>query len=387
MLNTKLSRLLQLFLLLCTISIYAMENFYKGEKTSIAMDESDYDSDSEDEEEYVYSGLPNLCFDTERDKEYFVLSRGIHFSPSKFDKEQRSNLKKRDLTLQPIYSSAAYDLAKKELTDFENLESVGKYAEVIKKLISDLSPEERNKFQELYSNEYDGFHDQLGNENDKTFKKFTSKKNPQISTSEGLWHSGKYAAGLKSLGKKVGHLLPKYDESGKPKHPYLGKIFVILVEAAESEKKLDPYFVIYGYANRHIKVNNRPSKNILAEREVSFSGFIPGKCVVFSKNIRVPSLEKYKKYYEEKYGISEKSFETHKKNIANFAKFRDFKKTGSGQAFIEKIVEVGGKKLQSHIEESCKKKGITLVYKGLDGKSASELASTKEATEWRSKNL
>ena len=268
-----------------------------------------YDSDSEDERDYQYHGLPHLRLSQRQGTRCLAVSRGIHFSSTSFDKPQRSHMRRADESGWPIYASAAYDMAGVPLGSQTDLDRVQAMAMRIREMIAGLPPEKRNEFQELYSNSYDAFHKKLGKPDPKgIFAQFTSQKNPQVSTSETFLHGARYAAGMKYLGAGIEKLDPEYDGRGKPRHPYLGKLYIMLVDEART-RELEPYFVVWAHANAYIKISEHYSKNVLVEREVSFPGLIPGECVVLSTPVRVPSFAgEYKTWYADKYGISKRVF-------------------------------------------------------------------------------
>ena len=328
---------------------------------NISLEETSYDSDSENEEGYQYNGYESLEIGQNEGPNSIICYRGIHFDKTKITKNQRSQMRRQTLPGQPIYSSAVYDLSDTNPMDqqanHQILSEIGNY---VKKQITNLE-KARHPFQQKYTNNYDGFHKSL-NEKKEIFGNFKSSKNPQVSSSESFRHAGKYAFGLKFLGMAAEKLDPEYNSNGKPKHPYLGKIYIILVDTSEVQD-LDPYFVVHGHANNFIKISTHFSNDILSEREVSFPGFIPGKYVVFQTAVRVPSfLGEYKQYYLEKYGISERSFKVRKGKIKKGEK--TLKTTVKD--LIEKIIQYTSQKLEKHVKKQCLIKNINIVYKDLD---------------------
>lgn len=338
-----------------------------------------YDSDSEDEQGYTYQGLPHLAIpDNKRGTVCIPLSRGIHFSPSKFIRHQRSQLRKANDAGKEIFSSAAYDLAGQPL-DSENKRAVQEKAIKIRDQIKQLPPPARNLFQEIYSNQYDGFHRRLGTDSDGgIFKQFESKKNPQVSTSEDFFHAEKYASGYKFLGTGVESLDPAYDASGKPRHPYLGKLFAILVSANQIDE-LAPYFVVHGHAHDDITVFDHFRKNVLSEREVALPGLIPGDCVVLSVALRVPSFKGgYKPWYEEKFGMSKSSYLRRQKLLAAGKKTIE-------PLLMDVILPHIARKMKEHIANECAAKNIQLVYKQLDGSLGQTVPSLVNATDYKNR--
>jgi len=158
---------------------------------------------------------------------------------------------------------------------------------------------------------------------------------------------------------------PKYDESGKPKHPYLGKIYVLVVNTSEIEE-LDPCFVVYEYTNNP---DSRFGYLKVYDREVAFPGFVPGRNVAFSKTLRVPSFSgEYKSYYEQKYGINEYKFKYIKEQLAR-------NNVECVKSLIDDISKFTTKKLREHIDRECWSNEIKIVYKGIDGGFSSESPS------------
>lgn len=341
---------------------------------------NEYDSDSEDEEGYTYQGLPELTFaDQIAGKSFIPLARGIHFSPSYFKKQQRSALRKENDAGKDVYCSAAYDQAKIALGSQDEQGLVKKEALKIRDTITKLG-DKRHRFQQVYSNQYDTFHKNLGTKTENgIFKKFKSKKNPQVSTAEDFFHATKYASGLKFLGSNIVSLDPEYDKEGKPKHPYVGKLSVILLDT-DNIAQAAPYFVVHGHANNNISIYTHFSNDILAEREVSFPGLVEGKHVVLSVPIRVPSFNgDYKDYYQEKYGISERSYKYRKTQMKNGT--FDTKKL-----LLKIILPHLSELLKNHLKTVCESNNAHLVYKKLDGSFGSSLPSLVNAKEAGKKN-
>lgn len=339
---------------------------------------SRYDSDSEDEKGYTYRGLPALTIpENKRGKKCVVLSRGIHFSPSTFDRRKRSQMRKANDAGKDIFCSAAYDLAEQPL-DSNDTKKVKEKAIEIRDQITQMPEDDRNTFQQIYSNNYDGFHNRLGTDSDDgIFEEFESNKNPQVSTSEDFIHPGKYASGHKFLGKDIESLDPDYDQSGKPKHPYLGKLFAILISEAQIAE-FDPYFVVYGHANDYVTISSHFSKNVLSEREVSFAGLIPGDCVALSIPLRVPSFKgEYKSWYEEKFGISKSSYLRRQKLI------KDGNQDTVKSLLMDVILPHMAEKMKAHIESQCAAQQIRLVHKQLGGSFGQTLPALANATDYK----
>ena len=95
MLKFRFYTLFFLFSSLCSMQI--IQPMHNGDVDALAGDlgalnlQDTYYSDSEDEAGYTYPGIPPLVIGEEKlGKECTPLVRGIHFSPSKFDREEIS---------------------------------------------------------------------------------------------------------------------------------------------------------------------------------------------------------------------------------------------------------------------------------------------------------
>jgi hypothetical protein len=325
-----------------------------------------YDSDSEDEYGYEYRGDRPLCFRGKKNCKALIFFRGIHFLPSIFSKKERSNARKIFEMGMPIFSLASYKRSQSKCTDRytkgESQDLVSISLKMRDRIIN--FKNRRDKFQHLYINSYNKFIEQF-------------KCNPIVSTSEIFRPCGKYAYGTKFSANGIKKLRPEYDKNGKPKHPYLGKVYVMLVADGDVEK-LGGYFVVHAHKNKRIKVSCHFSNNILSEREVSFPGFIPGNCVVFEKPVRLPSFSgEYKKYYAQKYGITKRSFKIIQGKLQKDLDKTDpeapRKKLATVDNLITKVIEHTAEMLKNHIEKECREKNIEIVYKSFDNGFSPEL--------------
>ena len=369
------SMVLMIFFTVCCAMV--MNNLFSAQPDAVGVVvPADYDSDSEDEAGYVYHGLGHLTIPEGMGERCLAVMRGVHFSPASLSKQQRSHMRKTSQAGQTIFSSAAYDVAHKPLGSIDADGSVQAAATSTREKIKGLPEAKRHVFQELYSNNYDGFHNRLSKPDPQgIFSQFTSQKNPQVSTSEYCFHAVRYAMGVKYLGSGVEPLKPEYNSQGKPKHPYLGKLYVMLVDEAVLEE-LSPYFVVWAHANMLIKVSDHFRKNVLVEREVSFPGYIPGRCVVLSVPVRVPSFEgEYKQWYFNKYGLTKLVYNNKKKMITSGKSSKKIKgdtrteeevRTHAVSDLLEKyIVPHVNDKLMEHVRQECAEHHKTLVYKKL----------------------
>lgn len=335
--------------------------------------EDQYDSDSEDEDGYEYRGIPALNMPAgNAGHECLAFYRGIHFERNTFSKEARSRFRRSNEARQPIFSSGAFENAQANPTDRNlNRRLLRRHGRQIKNHISAMNRAHRHVFQQKYTNQYDQFHRAIQNKNEPAFLNFPSNHNPQASTSEEARHTCKYSFGIKFLGNGARKLKPRYNVNGKPKHPYLGKMYIIIAKT-DDLPALDPYFVVHGHAQGYIKISTHFANDILTEREVSFPGFIPGKHVALSMAVRVPSFEgPYKDFYQQKFGITERSYKITQTKIKNG--------TAKINRLIDRIINHTSETLVKHVRKTCKKHNIRLVFKDLNDGFANQLPDIKAA--------
>lgn len=340
----------------------------------------EYDSDSEDEENYIYKPIS-----LEDRKEFFTgktflpFFRGLHITKNQFsNREARRKFKRTSQAGKNIYASAVYenapekddplDLDEKPLTLAKDIQDLMKQMEGLCGIIRNkkLYRNFRDYIQELYTNDYDKFHSFLM-QKDPIFsnaQKTKITKNPFVSSSDLAAHAYKYAYGLKYLGKEAIKIMPEYDVNGRPKHPYLGKIISILIPW-DKVKELNPTFVLNLYAENNIWVSTHFSNNILAEREITFPGYVPGQYVLLDIPVRVPSFYKeWKNWHFDKYGLSKKKFDEFKGKILE-TKGQIFQQEKAVKGLIEFIYPKLTQKLQDTILTFLKYNQSQLRWKGL----------------------
>lgn len=371
---------------------------------NLSEENSEYDSDSEDEEGYKYSPISlqdrNDFF---KDKHFLPFFRGLHTTKSSFsDKSARRKFKRTIQSGRDIYSSAVYESYPEkdgELGVDEQRLTLAKKIQTLVKEMEHLYGITINKryyanfreyMQEIYTNDYDKFHDFLRNGRSNPFHDGQKKlainimKNPFVSTSDRTDHAYKYAYGLKYLGKDVAKLMPEYDSTGRPKHPYLGKIISILVPF-DALKELNPAFLLNLYAEGSIWVSTHFSNNILSEREITFPGYIPGQYVLLDLAARVPSFHKeWKTWHFDKYGLRQSKFKDFKEKI-----LATKGQINQQEEIVKKIREFIyprlAEKLQDKISTFLESNHAHLSWKGLYGlcKTPLSLESVKEEREAR----
>lgn len=259
-----------------------------------------------------------------------VLSRGINFLREKFTREERLDFITSEQIGHPMFCSAAYELANLDY-DSDQFDDLMLEARIVANHVNELDntgeitingmefSSYRFAFQQLYSNNCQGFFKQMHHpegEYEPVFDDLPFTKNPHLSFSYKLKHPLKYAGGVKNYGTDTA-LLPRYDLTGTPRHPILGKFFGVILDEAAIEE-LEPLNVAKAHRNRELKLLTHFRNDIFSEREITIAGYVPGENVVFEMPFEVPSFSgEYKSYYKKKYGLTQTRYN-------NFSKF--FKK-------------------------------------------------------------
>lgn len=313
--------------------------------------------------------------------------RGVHYLKNIFSQEEHRKLRKQSQIGKTVYASAVHELTNiSPVDEAPDSQLLQKEARNLRRTINELKQEKTIEpvsgsgklrmfktpyaaFQQLYTNSYDNFHSAMQAQQPKeVFGKFKSNRNPLVSTAEGeALHGGKYGGGIKGFGKEGKRLMPNYhQETGKPKHPYLGKIYVILISAPEL-LDIDPSFVLKMHANNEITITTHFSNNILTEREASFPGFIPGQYIIYERNVRVPSFQgPHKDYYLDKYGLSKEKYENRQKKI-----FQTRRGTPERKEVVDEILNLiikhMSKQLLAWTQNAAYERDSFLMYRDLDG--------------------
>jgi TPR repeat protein len=331
------------------------------------------------------------------------LYRGIHYLPSLFeDKEDRKKIRVAEQAKLPIYSASAYIATGLRFLDPapENISSLASNAQLIKEVLDefhDLDSDLYHKFHQVYSNDHKEFHKRLSNpwlestaednkerieafihyshlfyrrtiENPNFQIKEAILRNPHVSFSIIPSHAVKYALGDKSFydpnGDKSVKLLPDYDTYGKPKHPYLGKVYMALL-SLEDFYKLNPYKVVQSQATGEVKITTHFQNNILKENEVTISGYLPQGKVVIAQNIRCPRFDQqnYPENYHQKYGLSERQWNNRKEKFTNQP---TVKRKGTFKELCDDIARHQDKLLLDHALQAALKMGKVLIYPGFE---------------------
>jgi len=169
----------------------------------------------------------------------------------------------------------------------------------------------------FYSQDYDAYHNALAKKLgrgadeqqgplDPLFEGLTNAANPKVSTGDVPTHAARYAYGLKPYAGHERQILePGYKSSGKPKHPYSGRMYVSLHPLTDYDER-GPEQLIELQRRKRINIG----QVILPERESPFEGMLgPGR-VKEQMTAKFPDFSKdHKEVFAEKYGLSKDLFD------------------------------------------------------------------------------
>jgi hypothetical protein len=291
-----------------------------------------YDPNPEEVAGYRYQALRPQNLDNFADEDVIVIYRGIHFLPANFGDAERIEFIQGNQVNEPMYASATYQQAGEIYgsTEYETLDLCGQEISALVNVLDNTGECEvagqlftcaRYPFHELYSNDATKFLAELAfpsADRNIMFDDMDFTANPLLSCSDRVRHPGKYGFGLKNYGVNQ-PLLPLYDINGRPRHPILGKLYALVLDAAAIEE-LKPMNVAEAHRRGFLRLQSHFRKDILSEREISIAGYIPAECVVFEMPLQVPSFAgNYPQYYERKYGLTKTRYNNFKAIFTNAA--------------------------------------------------------------------
>lgn len=315
---------------------------------------------------------------------YLAFFRGIHYVTNLFNDKHKieQNVENNDINTF-LVSSAACTLAGSTFLSDTLSEEELKAGELIYDILSKFKKEHGglyDKFHETYTNNHTTFHKLLEDPTKATDpnvkKSFTTyrrifkeiaeenenwkkavKRNPFVSFSCNARHGLRYSLGLKSFtgGDEV-KLLPEYRRNGSPRNKHLGRVYGAIFHPKDI-LKLDPTFVLDKYARNKITINTNFNNDILAEKEISFLGYLPGDLIQISVPIDVPSFRTsdYPTEYEELFGINKEKYQ----------EYRGIFSKGNNPALEKKIISQSLDKKNVLLEEKAnllirEKKGLRI---------------------------
>jgi len=326
------------------------------------------------------------------DEQVIVLFRGINYLPDLFTQNERQNFIADTQIGQEIYASASYELAGEDYgappsNDLD--EAGGQVAEEVNSLDNNdpcfvnksYYPSCRYAMQELYSNNYKKFHNELNNPSEnyaEIFNNFSFTCNPLVSFSDRAKHPLKYAYGLKNYGEHQ-PLLPHYDLNGRPRYPVIGRLYGVILDEATVEEVL-PFNAYKAHKYGLIKLYDHYSNNIVKEREISIPGYVPGDAVTFEMDLEVPSFEgDYPEYYKKKYGLTKTRYNNYKKFFTCPLKTAQ-QRQDKTRELLSKIIEPGYIDNAGTSDNTLVNKLNSIVEKTLDHIGAKECKLTLDYT-------
>ncbi|MEZ4295399.1 MAG: hypothetical protein R3B70_10520 [Polyangiaceae bacterium] len=239
--------------------------------------------------------------------------------------------------------------------------------------------------QDLYTKDYDGFHEQLRlyfshlaalkssvdpkpseharQELWPLFEGLLNDRNPFVSTGSTPRHALRYAYGIKYYeGHQHERLRPRWRKDGRAERPYAGKVYVSLHPLSDYQT-FAPLDVIA--LNRHAKVN--VVSLISAEREASFPALIERDRVIEEHVARYPSFRyKYAPYYYHKYGLLREEYGKFRERIVKTAPHSGPHKKNK-LALGEWLTRYYEARLVETARRRAKAAGMLLVYRNEEG--------------------
>ena len=286
--------------------------------------EDGYDSEEEKTWEYAPKQYPPSTNVTQ-DPIAIPFFRGVHLFKDKFSSmSDRVKFLQTSQVGSPVFSSAPFKMLGLNYWDqnHSTIDFLTQAAKTVKSRIKELKEKPpmqiRSKtvdphtaFHYQYVNSYSKFISNLG-EFSKLFDgKFEFLGNPLVSVAETPDHPLLYAFGVKI--DESNALRPCFDKDGKPKNPYLGKIYIMLFPLKKTRE--DKIFrVVEAAANGEMPVNHR----IKHEIEAAVPGMIGGKYVIYEQVVRVPNFKhQWDPKHERKYGLRKRVYNSIKKGITD----------------------------------------------------------------------
>lgn len=281
--------------------------------------------------------------------------RGLFYSRKSFDKQARRRHRSSSEVDRPIFSSAAIAAGPLGMSGYYYLasqsdrrEDLARYSRTLqlegrrireqahtlrskppsKPMLEELQRRKLRATQgfkpksmadvatHIYSEKYDLYHEMLdatvkkaktGDPLAPLFEGLPNASNPKVSTGDVPTHAARYAYGLKPYGGHEDEVLePEYDDHGRPRHPYSGKLYASLHPLTDYGEASGP--------SQLVDLQNRGRTNIgkviIPERESAFDGFMEPERVKIERKAKFPNFSgPYRSVYAEKYGLDRAQFE------------------------------------------------------------------------------
>lgn len=341
------------------------------------------------------------------DVKFFIAQyRGLFYNPKTFSKptrKQHRNLSEIDrptfsssvLTEGPLGSSGYYYLYNRSerLKEFEAYQKIleqeaAKIKLALLKLRSKKPSDEMIKatpraterfkpktqasiFTHYYSDDYDGSKESMERALkrkereekpkplDELFLELPNPEIPKVSTGDVPVHAARYAYGLKPYGGHEDEVLePGYDERGRPRHPYSGKLYVS-IHPISDYGSTGPLHLVTMQNEHEINIG----QVIIYERESQFEALLDKDRVKSQFKAKFPNFSKaYKSVYLEEYGLTEDLFDVFRQTLLGTAVDSD------ERTFVESLLS---QYLAMHAElrmieaasQEASKQGGILIYR------------------------
>ncbi len=218
--------------------------------------------------------------------------------------------------------------------------------------------------QNLYSQDYDGFHLMLQKN---AFLKAVlfNASNPFVSTGDTPYHALKYAYGIKPYkGHEHDRLRPRWTKARRAERPYSGVTYVSLHPLSDYDADGPLHLVSL---NRNAEINIKKELMVMPERESCFPAFIPEQRVIHKHVAKYPSFTgAYKKIFLVKYGITS-SFYKKLQFLLKNAPPHSSAMTSFKKILGEWLCSYQEVRLIDIAREEAEKRGMVMIYRDCHG--------------------
>lgn len=177
---------------------------------------------------------------------------------------------------------------------------------------------------------------------------------PLVSTTDESRWALEYATGLvnydksstfKPRDKSVLPLMPEYSADGRPKHPYLGLVYISLhphPEVNNTSVHVPTLFSQHKITTRCSSPAGHAYSGYVRARERAFLGYTPREEVRWFSVIRVPNFTKENcpAYFKKKYGIDNSQYTKFKNDLKRFGTIQSSGRMRNEQAFYRTAVYI-----------------------------------------------
>lgn len=219
------------------------------------------------------------------------------------------------------------------------------------------------QLQELMSNNYVGYKDAVTKKQTPATQILFDKKAigyPHYATSDLPQHTLRYGFGKKQIASLSQHRLhPDYDQTGKPKNQYLGKIYICLFTPLAMYRHRMQH--VLGQHNRGL-FNLKPT--VAPERETGAPGGVESGYVFYEAVLQVPDFTEWKDEYRAEFGMDSVLFNIYRADLMQ-AKLASDRATKADK-IIDFIIAHKEQQLLSLAQEAARQRGGYLIYRHND---------------------